>query len=142
MTLRSISNKLIFFIKKTSNSNQQPLDELYPAIKIWQKGYSKSMFNLFAHLFECNSIKECCKIVVNETDKWSWVNKYFCWYLNCKLSNAIPRCIFCSYRWVFYSWSKTLTKYLLLIFKLENYTCTLIKHDKSDEEITLDNIIS
>ena len=60
--------------KGQTRKKNRNLLELYPEMAVWRHKYTPQMQELFEMIFQCKGA-DCCLI---ETDRWIWVQNYFC----------------------------------------------------------------
>ena len=60
--------------KGQTRKKNRNLLELYPEMAVWRHKYTPQMQELFEMIFKCKET-DCCLI---ETDRWTWVQDYFC----------------------------------------------------------------
>ena len=60
--------------KGQTRKKNRNLLESYPEMAVWRHKYTPQMQELFEMIFKCKRA-DCCLI---ETDRWTWVQDYFC----------------------------------------------------------------
>ena len=60
--------------KGQTRKKNRNLLESYPEMAVWRHKYTPQMQELFEMIFKCKGA-DCCLI---ETDRWTWVQDYFC----------------------------------------------------------------
>lgn len=60
--------------KGQTRKKNRNLLQLYPEMAVWRHKYTPQMQELFEMIFQCKGA-DCCLI---ETNRWTWVQDYFC----------------------------------------------------------------